>query len=362
MSRAVGLDPAAVAGVRIVVRRVGSGSYEQVTGMQGMADFPGLLYGPWTLSATRALTDDERHALPADAEDVTAFGGGATHTVARGVDTIIVRIRTGRQGTVVISEIFGYIPRTPSGLLYYTGHYIELFNNGFTTEYLDGMLLGLTYNTTQETQSTTCDQAARWRLDSLGIWTQYVYRFPGNGTSYPLAPGVRVIIATDAIDHRAFVPELLDLSGASFEFLGSADVDNPSVPNMISVGGLEWAQALGHGLYVSPIEPKFFIAAPVSLDTLPREVNLAGQEHVRIPRGAILDVVTSRLTPELDASSPSIRCEQIVHPVFDEQPARLHDNTRLQSLARRVASAVVRVIYQRTRNSLADLETAAPSP
>jgi len=321
-----------------------------------------LVTGPWTVTAVRPLTAVERAALPAGAEEVTAFGAGANVTVLAEGSALTLSAVAGRQGTVVISEVFPAIERTQAGEDYLTGHFIELSNNSFETVYLDGMVVGLLYRLTVESNVSTCEESARWREDSAGIWAREFASFPGDGNDVPLAAGLSVVIATDAIDHTPFAPTLLNLAVTDFEFIGSADIDNPAVPNMVNTGLGEHRAALGHGILFGFTQILAFVSLPVDPDTLPREVGTANEELVRIPRAAVLDVLTSRSTPERPSSN--VPCARMTHPVFDGQNAELYDYTQVISLRRRVLQALPdgRQILQRTRNSAADFESAPPSP
>jgi hypothetical protein len=94
--------------------------------------------------------------------------------------------------------------------------FIELYNAGSTTVFLDGAVI----------------------TDECGLISgnEGVYQFPGvvGGTDYPVAGYDFVLIAVDAVDDG--VPP--ELSGADWEFYaGGSDSDNPSVPNLVRVGG-----------------------------------------------------------------------------------------------------------------------------
>jgi hypothetical protein len=364
LARALGFPGLALVGATVAVRRPGQATREGVTDSAGQARFEALVTGPWTVSVVRLLTEEEQAALPAGAEDVSGFAGGSVAWVTEAGTTMTVGVRSGRGGGVIISEVFAPIVLSPSGQYYYTGQFVELYNNGLETAYLDGMILGMLYFVAANTQISTCEESAVWREDSLGLWVEAFNRFPGTGRDYPLAPGTTAVVATDAIDHREFVPQLPDLSGASFEFIGSADVDNPAVPNLVDIGFIEYRSAIGHGLTFGSIDLKPFLAAPVDIDTLPQALDDANRLHVRIPRAAVLDVFTSRMTPEREAASTLTFCERVVHEVFDRESARLYDANLLLSLRRQILETLGdgRVILQRTGSSAADIELATPTP
>jgi hypothetical protein len=363
IATAVGLNGGTLVGAAVAARRLGQPLQEGVTDSAGVVKFQGLVTGPWVVSVVRPLTAEERTVLPPGAEDVTGFAGGAAVTVDAGGTRAPILASAGRGGSVTISELFAANPST-DGNSYNTGQYLELVNNSFETVYLDGMIVGFPYILVIESNVWSCDQGAPFREDSLGLWTRYFATIPGGGTTYPLAPGGTVVIATDAIDHSVFVPGLPNLSGASFEFIGSADVNNPAVPDMLSTGLAEWLPSVGHGLKFLSTFIQVFVAKPLSIDTLPRAEAIPGQDHVRIPRDAVLDVYTSRATPELQTTLTSVPCARMVHPIFDLQSAELYDYRQLSSMRRQVFLALGdgRVLLRRTGNSRVDFESSPPTP
>jgi hypothetical protein len=203
----------------------------------------------------------------------------------------------------------------------------------------------------------------QWRNDPDGIWSRTFDAFPTFPALF-LAPGATVLVATDAIDHSAIVPEMQNLTHANYEFIGSTDVDNPGVRNMLRSGLGEWAPPLGHGLMFSnaiTFVAESLTVAVLATDDLP----VQSPRYVRIPREKILDVFTTGNTPELEAASPFPLCAQIVHQNFDRQYANLEDTRDPQrSMRRRVFATLPngRVILLRTRSSRNDFEAAPPSP
>jgi len=112
------------------------------------------------------------------------------------------------------------------------------------------------------------------------------HQFPGAGQDYPMAPGQVVTIALDAIDHSQAHPSLPDLSRADFELEGSADADNPDVPNLPAAGA--WSNSRGHGMLASDGTIRFLAlpSDPTSLTT----VVFTGYRFSRIPADLIIDV------------------------------------------------------------------------
>ncbi len=106
-------------------------------------------------------------------------------------------------GRLVINEVFYNV--SPQG----GNQYVELYNAGTNTAYLDGKIL----------------------TDNAGTGSEGVFKFPGTpgGTTLPVAPGAFVVIAVDATNATA---------SANWEcYAGITDTDNPSVPNLTLIAG-----------------------------------------------------------------------------------------------------------------------------
>jgi len=91
--------------------------------------------------------------------------------------------------------------------------YVELYNAGAVTEYLDGKII------------------CRLASDIDGI--QGIWQFPGTGTDYPINPGEYKIVTADAKTYTH-----LDLSNANFEcyVVGEFNAsDNANVPNLTNL-------------------------------------------------------------------------------------------------------------------------------
>jgi hypothetical protein len=272
----------------------------------------------------------------------------------------------GRRGSLVISELYAHAPSLPAGGFYYTGDYLELYNNSDTTIYLDGKVIGVGISWLRDYVGSPrdCDAMAKWRIDSAGIWTSTFYRIPGTGQTYALAPGEAVMLATDAIDHRQYLSSLQNLSGADFEFLGPSDVDNPAVPNMVNIGLHEPGSVIGHGLIFNSINRIVFVADSLDPSTLVHDdLPVNDPDHVRIPAAKLLDVFTSIMQPYLEATVTQ-PCPELIDPTFDRAHANLLDYNSFDTIKRRVlfAGASGNVVLQRTRTSSRDFMTSSPSP
>jgi hypothetical protein len=377
LASAIGSPGGILSSALVTIARFGS-SFRQTDTADavGLVVFERLLPGDYNVSVIRILTPTEVTALGSGNEDVNAFGGGATVKVdAPAADTVVAAL-AGRRGSLVISEAFTSWPY--KGAYYYFGNYVELYNNSDTTIYLDGKLFGKgpgwprDYSHGPSGLGASCEVSAPIQNDPDGLWSVFLYAFPGSGREHPLGPGGTAVIATDAIDHHFFDPRLPDLSHADFELIGTNDVDNPGVPNMLDVGAKQDGAVLGHGMaFGSNPDLILFVSNVVDLGSVPRARMLVPLDDFfapRIPRDQILDVFASTQTPATEAAGEAagqlaLPCPNFINPVFDRQRAELiGDNLGYTGIARRVFTTLPdgRVVLLRTRSSANDFAGLTP--
>lgn len=142
------------------------------------------------------------------------------------------------QGGFVLAEIFFAGTQTPAGKQYYADKYFVVYNNSTETLYADGLVL--LESDLKNTQRYTLDPDFR----ETYFGADAIYRIPGDGTQYPVAPGGSVLIVDAAMNHQVdskgqeINPNSFDLSSADFEWYDAStnpnvtDVDNPDVPNL----------------------------------------------------------------------------------------------------------------------------------
>jgi len=272
-----------------------------------------MLPGRYRLAAYRVLQEDETGTTGGL---IRAFGDGLIRSVYP-PQLVELTLRADRAGSVVINELRGGGRYEGAGSLwpsYDSFGYFELYNNGDTTVYLDGMLWGKGFALNNDGVNS-CESTAPYRNDPQDMWVFYLRQFPGSGTDYPLAPGETAVIAQNAVDHSVVHPSLPDLTGADFEFIDPAGVDNPDVANMPEVGPRTDYRPIN-------CSDGCFLAQAVDLTSLPIErlPFFGGTDWVRIPVESILDVVTMGIwSPSYDQFDP---CATKVHRSLDrlEEP------------------------------------------
>ena len=249
-----------------------------------------------------------------------------------------------------------------TGVAFYPfGEFLEIYNNADSTVYLDGMTVAEGFAIYLQTTNTTCDGDAAFNNDPSGVWARFMARFPGTGHDHPLLPRHVAVIATDAINHGTIVSGGLDLSQADFEFAGTADVDNPAVPNMIDIGPSSHSD--GHGIYFPLNAAVAVLALPVDVATLARRTHVGTTDYVRIPKDKVLDV----LWIESAYHDPAfIECPRLVNSAFDRaaSAARGADDAVewAFSLSRSGLSGAGSVTLQHTRSGFADFVRTSRTP
>ncbi len=195
--------------------------------------------------------------------------------------------------------------------------FFEFYNNSDTTIYVDQMVMGRTYSFVNFLGNNSCADLRQYRNDPLGIWSASFHQFPGSGTEHPVAPGQVVTIALDAVDHSVVYPSLPDLSQADFELEGTADTDNPDVPNMPSPFP---SHTLRHG-FAAFSRAAYFLALPVDASAL--ETQLIGSiRYARFPSDRIVDVLTTHsASPSSQPPFPLDEYCQWINREFDRLEA-----------------------------------------
>ena len=146
----------------------------------------------------------------------------------------------------VFKEIFFTGTRTPENKAYNGDKYFIIQNNSNDTLYADGLLIA------QSTFLTTTKREYTPDVMNEAFTTQQIIMIPGDGDDYPVLPGAQFVIANNAINHTEANSNSFDLSKADveIELLSSINVDNPNVPNTISVAGTMIMHDRGFTSYV----------------------------------------------------------------------------------------------------------------
>jgi len=264
-------DGAGASDTEVLLRNVTSQqTYQGRTNSQGELILPNIPSGIYDLTARRVFSRNEFlsfSGLKTEENEVIFNASSSGININLANDRVLLTLKSGPVGNLLIKQIYFAGSDRVEGALF-RDQFIELYNNSNDTIYLDGWyVMGVLGRAATSVASFTLPNGQWDWQKSVGmpssvranedfLYGKWIYQFPGNGKTYPLAPGKEVVIAQTAVNHKApftgndgvavtvIRPELtVDLSRADFEvFLGSdfanplnSDIDNPAVPNMRNI-------------------------------------------------------------------------------------------------------------------------------
>lgn len=268
-------------------------TYVAFTDSDGVVVFNSLAAGTYAITAeSQTLFTDPQTQITG----LVTLRGAGIHNVFETVniaDTLKTTLAV--QSTLAINEVY-YGGAPPAKAYYFYDQFIELYNPGTDTVYLDGMLLCRGRNTLHTMmESNDFVQAI------------YVYKFPGTGRSgkqYPLPPDRFVVIAGDALDHSQYNSSALNMSAADWELFNpyGSDLDYPSanVLNALPEASSDFLMDLKHDVVILADSAAFY----------PGEmIESISRNYMHIPITYIIDAIEysvnndskKRLTSRLDA-------------------------------------------------------------
>lgn len=289
--------PASVAsGVRVSLRNADNNTTDTAsTDTQGKAIFANILPGKYEVSAARSLTAEAAQMLTgrAQAVQLSASSSSATYTAPQ---TVNLTLQVAGVGGLVIKEVYYPASRTPSGGDYSSDQFVEIYNNSADTIFTDGLCIADVHGASGLINPN--QQATPFKDDQNNVYLNSVWRIPGTGRQYPLAPGRSIIIAQDGVNHRGD-PTLnpnspVDMSTADWETFNqrddNRDIDFPNVPNLERLyftGGFDWLLAVfGPGVVI------FRTDNFAALERTPIPGAAATiQPRIKIPRTLVIDAV-----------------------------------------------------------------------
>ena len=202
-------------------------------------------------------------------------------------------VKAGIKGNVIIKEL--YFCGVPS--YYFRDQCYELYNNSNKTVYLDGLHIANLAPSTATTSLPTWEDG----LENY-VYAERVWKFPGNGTDYPLQPGESIIVAQHARNHQeANEASPVDLSGAEFEFyMGSTTYADMPAVNMdhvfyqgkADIGTVpQWLVSVFGGAYIIFKVPENETWDPVTTDWAVQLGTSSTTRYAKIPVDYVWDAV-----------------------------------------------------------------------
>ena len=281
------------------------------------------------------------------------------HAAHIGID---IQLNVSVPGELVFREVYYHGCTTLEGASYTKDTYLEIYNNtgsGGKTIYLDSLCIGALY----PANSTTGSNAWAGR-DTIPLF-QMFWMFPGDGHSYPLAPGESAVVAAQAaVDHNGRCTSALNLSKAHFgcydENLPKHEIAAGVTPMVMYMTGQGTAWALSiHSPAVVLFRPPMGVSAYMKDSSWERYApgESSGTRYRHIAADWILDGVDC-------ADSPSASIKRLPASV-DASYVWMRSSHYSGKCISRVAESEEDgiVFYRDTNNSAEDfLPDQTPSP
>lgn len=213
----------------------------------------------------------------------------------------------------VIEEIFFAGTKTPEGYQYTSDQYFKITNNSDEVLYLDGMLFVQSKFMTNDKQDYKPNIMAE--AFSAGV----VLQFPGKGKEHAVEPGKSVIFAENAINHKEFNSNSIDLTNADFQNYREDvhDVVGLKAAKMVNIYDELVINIQGNYAYALVKLPEGMTTAKLVVDNLydyEYDMIFGGESYpnadsaIKIPNSWIVDAVNLGVAEEYqwNVTSPSI--------------------------------------------------------
>lgn len=162
-------------------------------------------------------------------ESTSAAGTGAIDIVTLATNTTVPLYFKTFHNDFIIEEVFFTGIKTSDGKNYNSSRYFKITNNTDKVLYADNLIIGQSEFLTTEDKNPIPYNVNQY------FPVKGVLVLPGTGAQYKVEPGDFIVVADNAINHKAQTSTAYDLSKSDFEFPSTApalgQVDNPEVPN-----------------------------------------------------------------------------------------------------------------------------------
>lgn len=385
----------------VVIKSERSLRYDTLyTNANGTVVFNNLDRGVYLISSFRKFSENEMQAFTGVARVVAFNGTIGSFQLNAGGGNASIQLAAGSFGSLLLKQLY-YVGSGTQGAST-RDQFVEIYNNTADTLYADslyfGSALGINTKYIDLTPATTPYILADTRqydwtksliptgAPALGtnantsfVYANNLFRIPGNGKTYPVAPGTSIIIAASAVNHKApYVaangsgvtvanPDLtVDLSTADFEVYlrglipipSPTDIDNPA-PNLqlIKVTGTDLTLSLqrnGFFIFKTREEVNNWFSYP---DPSTTRITTSTQLYVQVPKKYIIDAVETQFATSTVITSSDLAPIKF-SPDMDAGFGYCNGTNNSQALMRKTDSVTVggRKILRDTNNSSNDFE------
>lgn len=287
---------------KVLLKNTVTGAAAEFTSdADGNVNWNNIVPGVYTVSVSRTLSLDEAEQLTGNRTEIFLNGSISPLKITPETTSTSLQLKGSAAGGFVFKEYY----YTGSPNAYFYDLFMEIYNNSTDTLYADSICMG---NTKTNGLGGTVQG---FRDSTEAVYLAHTWMVPGNGKTYPIAPGKSFIIAMDGINHKTEPlgnpnsPVNLGAGIADFETYypyTNRDADAADVPNLIHVyasttAGFDWLPGVfGHGIII------FKHPDPVNLPTYTEPNTSATTRYMRIPIANILDgidcVANTTVTPD----------------------------------------------------------------
>ncbi len=244
-------------------------------------------------------------------DDVWYYMNGSlvNHPVLEDHETIEIPISGMRISPLVFKEIF----YSGTANFYFRNQFYEIYNNSVEMLYLDGIYFACLHPLKATSKLPVWPQEDGNKY----VYTDRLWKFPGDGTTYPLQPGESCIISQFAANHQLDIynPDSpIDGSSSEFEF----NMNNKKFPD-------QPAYDMEHVFY----------NGKANMGRIPQYLtSVLGSAYVifKVPEGKEYDPVNNPQlqTRDLSSSSPKLYAKIPIEYVLDGVEA-VDDETKIDS-------------------------------
>lgn len=216
-------------GLQVKLEDVKFGVTYTTSVVDGKADVQGVAPGIYKIDVWGNARDESN--------DVYMLSGNKlNYPLLNKSESLSINVDGLRESILIFKEIYYTGSKTALNTNYFRDQFYEIYNNSEDqTVYLDGIYFA------NLTPSSATTKLPLWP-ESDGekyVYAERVWKFPGSGTDYPLAPGESFVVAQYAANHQ--LPQYnpaspVDCSSAEFEFyMGSTTYTDQPAVNMLHV-------------------------------------------------------------------------------------------------------------------------------
>lgn len=264
--------------------------YHQEKEFEGESvNLDGVLPGIYTVTVSGVGTD-------ASGSEYYVNGNAVNQALYGDNPKLDISLQGLKISPLVFKEIYYAGSKTPKGTNWFRDQFYEIYNNSAETQYLDGVY----FADLTPVKSTT--KLPLWPEEDGNnyAYANRVWRFPGSGTDYPLAPGESCVIAQFAANQKLDIynpNSPVDLSSSEFEF----NMHNANFPDQPAID-------MVHVFYNGKAE----------MGTIPQYLtSVYGGAYVifKVPEGDKYDPVNDASMKTTDLSKPNSKTYYAKIPV-----------------------------------------------